>query len=238
MSSNSPKVSTKLAEQIAKHSGNNEPNLCAVTLLGNLVATPDIRYKTNPVSAICEITLATHKKWLDKRTNTTKEWTSFHHIMVEGDLVDHILLKANKGDVILVHGYLSHKKNTKVNADIVHATFIEKFDKGYTESINQIQCSGSILCEPKLLTTENNKKLVQVDVGINQYIFSHSKQTFQTVKINRPLHLWGKQAENLCNTAKVDDKLVIEGRLGYSTDSDKSQFIDGKHVHLIKTKQT
>jgi single-stranded DNA-binding protein len=238
MSSNSPQVSTKLAEQIAKHSGNNEPNLCAVTLLGNLVAKPDIRYKTNPVSAICEITLATHKKWLDKRTNTTKEWTSFHHIMVEGDLVDHILLKANKGDVILVHGYLSHKKNTKVNADIVHATFIEKFDKGYTESINQIQCSASILSEPKLLTTENNKKLAQVIVGINQYVYSNNKQAFHRVNIERPIQLWGKQAQHLCDTAKVDDKLVIEGRLAYSKDSDKAQFIDGKNVHLIKTKQT
>ena len=72
MPSSSPKVTSKLAEQVAKHSSNSTPNLCAVTLLGNLVAKPDIRYKTNPVSAVTEITLATHAQWLDKKTNTMK----------------------------------------------------------------------------------------------------------------------------------------------------------------------
>lgn len=242
MPSTSPKVTSKLAEQVAKHSSNSTPNLCAVTLLGNLVAKPDIRYKTNPVSAVTEITLATHAQWLDKKTNTMKEWTSFHHVKVEGDLVDQTLLHANKGDVLLVHGYLSNKKPQSAtnslhqNNALVHATFIEKFEKGYTQSINHIHCSANIASTPKLLTTENNKNLTQVIVTINQYVFSHQKQIFQTVSVERPLHLWGKQAQYLCDNAKVTDKLVIEGRLSYSSDMDKTQFIDGKTIHLIKTK--
>ena len=242
MPSSTPNVTPKLAQQLAKHSGSSGANLCAVTLLGNLVAKPDIRYKTNPVSAVTEITLATHTQWLDKRTNQTKEWTNFHHVKVEGDLVDQTLLHANKGDVLLIHGYLSNKKTNdkaasiKKDLSLVHATFVEKFEKGYTQSINQINCSASIASTPKLLTTENNKQIAQVALVINQYVFFPQKQEFHTVKIERSLHLWGKQAQYLCEHAKMNDKLVIEGKLSYSSDADKTQFIHGTSIHLIKTK--
>ena len=44
-------------------------HLCSVTLLGNLVNTPTIRYQANPVIAVAEFTLATHSQWIDKTTN-------------------------------------------------------------------------------------------------------------------------------------------------------------------------
>ena len=46
--------------------------LCTVTLLGNLVAKPDIRYRTNPVSAVTEIILATTT--LGKCANSFSNW--------------------------------------------------------------------------------------------------------------------------------------------------------------------
>jgi len=216
--------------------------LCAVTLLGNLVAKPDIRYRANPVTAITEITLATNTKWLDKKTNKYKEWTSYHHIKVEGDLVEQALLTAKKGDIILVQGYLSNIKLsnstssneiTKNHLSIVHANFIQKFKKGYTQTINQILCSGQLVSEPQLVTTQNNKNLAQVNITINQQDYSIDKQCWQNHSVERELHVWGKQAQYLVENAVIGDNVMIEGKLSYLATADKRQFIEAKTVHLL-----
>jgi len=214
------------------------PQLCTVTLLGNLVAKPDIRYRANPVSAITEIILATSTKWLDKKTNQYKEWTSYHPIKVEGPLVEQSLLLAEKGDVILVQGYLNNIKPNNSSASnhppIVHANFIQKFAKSYTQSINQIYCSGQIISKPQLMTTENNKQMVQVNITINQKIYAVNKQSWQTIALERELHAWGKQAQILAEKAEVGDNVVIEGKLSYLPTGIKTQFIEGKTIHLLK----
>ncbi len=210
--------------------------LCVVTLLGNLVATPEIRYKANPVSAITEITVATNSKWLDKKTNQYKEWTSYHHIKVEGDLVEQVLLTANKGDIVLVHGYLSNIKVNKAkknHPEIVHANFIQIFNKGYTQTVNQIFCSGKLASKPQLITTQNNKSLAQMRVTINHHVYSFDKQCWQNHVVERELHLWGKQAQYLVENAKVDNKIMVEGKLSYLATADKTQFIEAKTVHLL-----
>jgi single-stranded DNA-binding protein len=211
--------------------------LCAVTLLGNLVAKPDIRYRANPVSAITEITLATSSRWLDKKTNKYKEWTSFHHIKVEGDLVEQSLLTADKGDIILVQGYLGNIKPSKTTEKshpaIVHANFIQKFNKGYTQTVNQIFCSGQLVSLPQLITTQNDKKLAQVNIIINQQIYSVEKHCWQSQKVEREVHVWGKQAQYLVENAVVDSNVMIEGKLSYLATADKTQFIEAKVVHLL-----
>jgi single-strand DNA-binding protein len=213
--------------------------LCTVTLLGNLVAKPDIRYRTNPVSAVTEIILATSTKWLDKKTNQYKEWTSYHPIKVEGDLVEQALLTANKGDIILVQGYLSNIKpsdrEVKSHPAIVHANYIQKFKKGYTQTVNQIYCSGQIASTPQLIKTQNNKSLTQVNITINQRIYSIDKQCWQNILIERELHVWGKQARCLEEHALVGDSVMVEGKLSYLTSADKAQFIDAKTVHWFKS---
>jgi len=214
-----------------------EQQLCAVTLLGNLVAKPDIRYRANPVSAITEITLATSSKWLDKKTNRYKEWTSYHHIKVEGDLVEQALLTADKGDIILVQGYLSNIKTSneikQSHLSIVHANFIQKFNKGYTQTVNQILCSGQLASEPQLITTQNNKNLAQVNITINQQDYSVEKQSWQHHMVERELHIWGKQAQYLVENAQLGDNVMIEGKLSYLATADKRQFIEAKTVHLF-----
>ncbi len=214
------------------------PQLCAVTLLGNLVNKPDIRYRANPVSAITEIVLATRSKWLDKKTNQYKEWTSFHHVKVEGELVEQTLLQAEKGDVILVQGYLSNIKPSSsivVNHPaIVHASFMQKFAKGYTKSVNQIHCSGQIASSPQLITTANNKLMAQVNITINQHIYAIEKQSWQTILLERELHVWGKQAQSLVEKAIIGDNIVVEGKLSYLATAAKTQFIEGKTIHLLK----
>lgn len=214
------------------------PQLCTVTLLGNLVAKPDIRYRANPVLAITEIIIATSSRWLDKKTNKYKEWTSYHHIKVEGELVEQALLHAEKGDVILVQGYLSNIKPSNSNATghppIVHANFIQKFAKGYTQSVNQIYCSGEVISLPQLITTQNNKQLAQVNIAINQHVYTIDKQSWQSISLERELHVWGKQAQNLVEKATIGDNLVVEGKLSYLATAAKTQFIEGKTVHLLK----
>jgi len=226
----------------AKHSAQpqvNNQQLCAVTLLGNLVATPDIRYRANPVVAITEIVLATHSKWLDKKTNQYKEWTSYHHVKVEGELVENALRFANKGDIILVHGYLANTKpntadSNSYHPDIVHANFVQKFSKGYTQAINQIHCSAQLIAAPQLMTTEHNKQLCQAKVSINQHIYNNNKQNWQTLTVERDIHIWGKQAQYLAENSSVGDELMLEGRLSYASDANKSQFIEVKKMHLFK----
>lgn len=224
--------SSRLAKQ-------KKDQLCAVTLLGNLVATPDIRYRANPVLAVTEITLATHSKWLDKKTNQYKEWTSYHHVKVEGSLVEQALLHAQKGDIILVHGYLSNIKDqshTGVNnnhTDIVHANFVQRFNKGYTQSINQIHCSAQLLSQPKLMLTQSNKSLAQANIAIHQHIYSQDKQSWQNHTVERSIHVWGKQAQYLCDNGTIDQEIMLEGKLNYASDNNKSQFIEVAKLHLF-----
>lgn len=207
-------------------------HLCAVTLLGNLVAKPDIRYRANPISAVTEITIATNAKWLDKQTNTYKEWTSYHHVKVEGDLVEQALLNADKGDIILIQGFLSNIK-TKNHLAIVHATFIEKFKRGYTQTVNQILCSGQITSLAEVVTTPNNKALAQMNIMISHQEYSIDKQCWQTHQVERELHVWGKQALYLVENVQVGDIVMIEGKLSYLATADKTQFIEAKLVHRL-----
>ncbi|MBL4823444.1 MAG: single-stranded DNA-binding protein [Colwellia sp.] len=212
--------------------------LCTVTLLGNLVAKPDIRYRTNPVSAVTEIILATSTKWLDKKSNQYKEWTSYHHIKVEGDLVEQALLTADKGDIILVQGYLSNMKpihnDAQSHTAIVHASYIQKFKKGYTQTVNQIYCTGKIASTPQLIKTQNNKNLAQVNITINQRVYAIDKQCWQNILIERELHVWGKQAEYIVEHALIGDSVMVEGKLSYLTSANKAQFIDAKHCNCFK----
>lgn len=229
-----------LSDAVNKHPKTPKPQLCAVTLLGNLVATPDIRYRANPATAITEIVLATSSKWLDKATNKYKEWTSYHHVKVEGELVEQALLHANKGDIILLHGYLSNIKSTtgsqKSNHQgIVHANFVQKFTKGYTQAVNQIHCSAQLISQPKLMLTEQNKNICQANVVINQHIYNTDKQVWQTISVERAIHVWGKQAQYLAEHGNINDELMIEGRLSYLSSANKDQFIEVKNVHLFKS---
>ncbi len=77
-----------MSASLSKH------HLCKVTLLGNLVNKPEIRYLANPVVAMAEVKLATHTRWFDTASQQYKEWTSFHTIKVIGDIVDQALLYA------------------------------------------------------------------------------------------------------------------------------------------------
>ncbi|MBA6414504.1 single-stranded DNA-binding protein [Colwellia sp. 6M3] len=206
-------------------------HLCTVTLLGNLVNKPDIRYQANPVVAFAEFTLATHSRWFDKANNKFKEWTSYHTVKVIGDIVERALIHADKGDIILVQGYLINSK--KNNREIIHATYAQTFPKGYAQSINQIHYSGNIISDINVLTTEHNKDLTEVIVESEQQIFSAITHKYHTVTIQRPIHVWGKQALYLAEHGKINDQIVVDGKLSYLNNKNKNQFIDAQQAVLI-----
>jgi len=210
----------------------SQNHLCSVTLLGNLVAKPDIRYQANPVVAVAELVLATHSRWFDKASQKFKEWTSYHTVKVIGDIVDRSLIHSQKGDVILVQGYLLNSKNA--NREILHATYAQTFAKGYAQSINQVHISGEITHDINLVLTEHNKELVALNLKINHLVYSPITQKTQNISIERSVHIWGKQAHYIKDKAKIGDQLVVDGKLSYLNNSNKSQFIDSHQVILLK----
>jgi len=207
-------------------------HLCNCVLLGNLVDKPMIRYQANPVLAIAELTLATHSKWFDKTSKQYKEWTSFHTVKVVGDVVERSLTHAQKGDILLIKGYLLNSKKT--NREIIHADYAQTYDKGYARSLNQIHFSGQINAPIKLVTTENNKELVEISVISNYFVHSPVTQKLKNIQIERPIHIWGKQAIYLNEHAEEGDQLVLEGKLSYLNNATKSQFIDCHQAILLK----
>jgi single-stranded DNA-binding protein len=208
-------------------------HLCTVTLLGNLVNKPDIRYQANPVVAVAELTLATHSRWYDKPSKQFKEWTSYHTVKVIGDIVDRALIHAEKGDIILLQGYLINSK--KNDREIIHASYAHTYPKGYAQSINQVHCSGTIITDIEVITTENNKELVEITIESSQHIYSSITQQNHIVKIQRPVHIWGKQALYIAERGKKNDQILIDGKLSYLNNKHKNQFIDS-HLAVLLTK--
>ncbi|MFT5812420.1 MAG: single-strand DNA-binding protein [Psychroserpens sp.] len=206
-------------------------HLCSVTLLGNLVNKPDIRYQANPVVAFAEFTLATHSRWFDKTSNKFKEWTSYHTVKVIGEIVERALIHADKGDIILLQGYLINSK--KNNREIIHASYAQTFPKGYAQSINQIHCSGNIVSDLKVITTEHNKELTEIILESQQHIFSAITLKYHVATIQRPIHVWGKQALYLAEHGKRNDQIIVDGKLSYLNNKNKNQFIDVQKAVLI-----
>ncbi len=209
------------------------PNLCTITLVGNLVNAPQIRYQANPVLAIAEMTIATHNRWFDKASNSFKEWTSYHPANAIGELAEFELAHAKKGDIILLQGYLSHSKNSA--KELLMATFVQTFAKGFSQEINQLHCSGQLISPFKLNITTNNKMFAEATISITQQIISPSNQNKHKITIKRPVHIWGKQAQYLSEHSKINDSLIVEGKLNYLNNADKAQLIEAKQIILLKT---
>ena len=217
---------------------NNPPqnHLCSITLLGNLVAKPDIRYQANPVIAVAELMIATNTKWFDKSSNQYREWTSYHTVKMIGDVVERALLYAEKGDIMLIQGHLVNSK--KSDREIIHATYAHCYPKGYARSTNQFHGSGRIISAVKLVKTENSRQLAEVDLALNFLNFSSVTQEQQNISIIRKVHVWGKQAQHLAENANINDEIIVDGKLSYINNSSKSQMIDAQHVILQKANES
>jgi len=208
-------------------------HLCQLTLLGNLVAKPEIRYQANPVIAVAEFVVATHSQWFDTKTQQKKEWTNYHTVKMVGDVVERSLLHANKGDIILIHGILVDSKRTQ--RQIIHATYAHPYSKGYTQSINELHCSGSISSDIKLVTTQFNKQLAEFSVDVNFYTYSPITKEERTLSITRLVHVWDKQAHYLAENGQLDDHVILKGKLNYQNNNKENQLIDCQYITLLKS---
>ncbi|WP_448547420.1 single-stranded DNA-binding protein [Thalassotalea fusca] len=207
-------------------------HLCNLTLLGNLVAKPDIRYQANPVVAIAEMIIATHTKWYDKANQQYREWTNYHTVKMVGDVVERSLLHANKGDIVLIQGHLVDSK--KNNRQIIHATYAHPYPKGYAKSINQIYASGRLSSDIQLRTTENNRTFAEITLEMNFFVHSPITGEMRNVTLTRLVHVWEAQAIYLSENAQLGDQLIVDGKLNYMKNDKQQQMIDAHHVVLLR----
>jgi single-stranded DNA-binding protein len=199
-----------------------------VTLLGNLVAKPEIRYKVNPVLPIAEFVVATHSQWFNRASNSFKDWTTFHPIRVEGEVVEQGLAFAEKGQLVYLQGCLITKQKSK--KEVVYADKLQLFAKGGKQGINSVFCTGVVNSSVQQLTTENNKQMMQFSIAIHQRLFSLTQGKFIEQSINRIVHVWGESAKTVAEGLLIGDDVVIEGSLTYQNDDVKSQIIETKKM--------
>ncbi len=107
-----------------------------VIIMGNLGQDPESRYMPSG-SAVCNISVATSRKWNDKNSGELQEETSWHRCVAFGKTAEIITDHFKKGQKILIEGrlkYGSYEKDghTNYTTDIVidRFEFVEKKEGG------------------------------------------------------------------------------------------------------------
>lgn len=107
-----------------------------VIIMGNLGQDPESRYMPSG-SAVCNISVATSRKWKDKNTGEDQEETSWHRCVAFGRTAEIIVDHFKKGQKILIEGRLKYGKyekdgHTNYTTDIVidRFEFVEKREGG------------------------------------------------------------------------------------------------------------
>ena len=83
------------------------------------------------------------------------------------------------------------------------------------------------------MLTESDKQLGEGILKIKHQIVSPISGQLQEFIVERPFHVWGKQAQYLSEHAKEGSQMVIEGKLSYLNNATKSQFIEAKQTVLL-----
>ena len=79
-----------------------------VTLVGNLVDSPELRYTASGV-AMCRLRIAVNRRW---KNNNTGEWEEEAHFFSGScwrDLAENVAESLNKGDRVILHGRLQQR---------------------------------------------------------------------------------------------------------------------------------
>jgi single-strand DNA-binding protein len=86
-------------------------SLNKVQLIGNCGKDPEVRY-TPSGAAICNVTLATSRKWKDKKTGDANEETEWHRVVFFDRLAEIAGEYVKKGRSLYVEGRLKTRKWT------------------------------------------------------------------------------------------------------------------------------
>ncbi len=78
-----------------------------VIIMGNLGQDPEERFMPSG-TAVCNISVATSRKWKDKDTNEPKEETSWHRCVAFGKTAETIVKYFKKGNKIMIEGRLKY----------------------------------------------------------------------------------------------------------------------------------
>lgn len=82
-----------------------------VQLIGNLGRDPEVRYMPSG-SAICNITIATSRKWKDKSSGDMQEETEWHKVSLFDRLAEVAGEYCKKGKPVYIEGRLKTRKYT------------------------------------------------------------------------------------------------------------------------------
>lgn len=82
-----------------------------VILVGNVGATPELRYTPNE-SAVTQLSLATSEVWKDKATGEQHERTEWHRVVLFNRLAEIASEYVKKGSKIYIEGSLKTRKWT------------------------------------------------------------------------------------------------------------------------------
>ena len=77
--------------------------------------------------------------------------------------------------------------------------------------------------------------MAELELVSDHSVFSHAKETLVQQTITRTIHVWGKTAEHLQQTANIDDELIIDGKLSYLNNKNKHQLIDAHQVIQVSS---
>lgn len=103
-------------------------NINAVTIVGNVTRDPELRF-TSAGLAVCNFSVASNRRWMNKSTNDWEEKVSFFDVTVWAEHGQNVAESCLKGDRVVVTGRLEQRsweadngdKRTKVEivADVV-----------------------------------------------------------------------------------------------------------------------
>lgn len=80
-----------------------------VMLIGNLGADPELRQTTSGQS-VCELRIATNESWFDKSTQTRKDRTEWHRVIVWGVSGENCAKYLSKGSKAYVEGRIQTRE--------------------------------------------------------------------------------------------------------------------------------
>lgn len=83
-------------------------NINSVTVVGNVTRDPELRF-TSAGLAVCNFSVASNRRWMNKSTNDWEEKVSFFDVTVWADHGQNVAESVLKGDRVVVTGRMEQR---------------------------------------------------------------------------------------------------------------------------------
>jgi len=91
-------------------------NINAVTIVGNVTRDPELRFTSSGL-AVCNFSVASNRRWMNKSTNDWEEKVSFFDVTVWAEHGQNVAESCLKGDRVVVTGRLEQRSWEAENGD-------------------------------------------------------------------------------------------------------------------------